>query len=170
MNWLDLVLLLTLAWFTIAGVATGAVREALTLASMLAGVVLAGLFYGALADDVDLIVSSGHLSRVIAFAVIFLAVFGAGQIAAIVLRGVVHALALGPLDRVGGLLFGLLKGVVVIEAALFLFARYQFNAIAAAMESSLLAPVFLRGVPLLLALLPHEFRVAVEQFPAVYPG
>ena len=166
MNWLDLVLLLTLAWFTIAGTTAGLFREAVTGVALVLAVVLAGLFYQDLADNIRVMASSERLARVFAFLAIFLAVTGAGQIVSVLLKSAAQALALGPLDRAGGLVLGLIKGVIVIEALLFLFARYQYPTLADAMDGSLLTPFFLRGVPFVLALLPGEFREAVNRFPA----
>lgn len=166
MNWLDLVLLLTLAWFTIAGTTAGLFRESVTLVALVLAVVLAGLFYRDLADNIRVMASSERLARVLAFLAIFLAVTGAGQIVSVLLKTAAQTLALGPLDRAGGLAIGLLKGVIVIETMLFLFARYHYPTMVDAMDGSLLTPIFLRGLPFLLALLPGEFREAVDRFPA----
>jgi membrane protein required for colicin V production len=164
MNWLDLVILLTLAWFTIAGATAGVAREAITLVAMLLGVVLAGLFCDALATDIHLMSTSDRVAHVIAFGAIFFAVYGAGQIAVVLLKEPLAALAL-PLEHAGGLLLGLAKGIVLLEAGLFLFARYQFEPIVIAMDGSLLTPFFLRGIPFLLPLLPSGFGQAVHAFP-----
>lgn len=165
MNWLDLIILLTLGWFTIAGATAGLPREIVTFLAMLLGVVLAGLFHERLADDLLVIVDSLRTARVIGFAAIFFAVFGAGQITMVLFRNAALSLTFGPLDHSGGLIVGLLKGIVIVEAALFLFARYQFETMAGAMEGSLLTPFFLDGFPFVLILLPGEFRTAVNAFP-----
>jgi len=73
---------------------------------------------------------------------------------------------LGPLDHIGGLVFGLLKGFVLVEGLLILFAGYRVEALTRAMDGSLLTPLFLHGLPVLLHLLPGEFRQAVARFPS----
>jgi membrane protein required for colicin V production len=166
MNWLDLALLLVLAWFIISGGVTGLFRETVTLIALVLAVIIAGLVYRELAADIRVMASSERLARVIAFLAIFLAVTGAGQIVSLLLKPAAQTLALGPLNRTGGLAVGLLKGVIVIEVMLFLFARYHFTAMVNAMDGSLLTPIFLRGIPFLLTLLPDEFRQAVDRFPA----
>ena len=166
MNWLDLVLLLVIAWFAIAGASAGLLRELVTLLAMVAGVVLAGLFHDELAEDILVMVESARVARIGAFAAIFFAMLAAGQIAANLLKDVALALALGPLDRSGGLVVGLAKAAIIVEAGLFLFARYHLDMMVDAMDGSLLTPFFLRGAPFLLALLPGDFRSAVELFPA----
>ena len=170
MNWLDLVILLVLAWFVIAGATAGLVRESVTLIAVLLGVVLAGLFYDDLAADIRVMVENEWTARILGFAAIFLAVLGAGQIVSVLLKGPAMALALGGLDHTGGLVIGLCKGLVIVEATLFLFARYHLDTMVAAMDGSFLTPFFLRGIPVVLALLPGDFRSAVESFPAPLPG
>jgi membrane protein required for colicin V production len=167
MNWLDLVILLALAWYVIAGATAGLPRELLTLVAMLLGVVLAGLFHDRLGVDFELFTDNSNLAHVLAFFAIFGAVYGAGQIAAVMLKNVALSLTFGPLDRTGGVVIGLLKGLILIETVLFLFARYHFETTVAAIDGSFLAPFFLRGIPFLLALLPGDFRDAVEAFPAL---
>ncbi len=166
MNWLDLILLLTLVWFTIAGATAGLPREAVTLIAMLLGVVLAGVLHDQLAAELIVMVDSKRTARVIGFAAIFFAVFGAGQIASVLLKGIAQTLALGPLNHSGGFVVGLFKGVILIEATLFVFARYHFQDMVEAIDGSLFTPFFLRGIPFLLALLPADFRAAVDRFPA----
>ena len=170
MNWLDLVLLLTLVWFAIAGATAGLLRELVTLIAALIGVVLAGLLYDELAADILVMMDNTRSARIAGFLAIFAAVLGAGQIAAVLLKGVAMTLALGPLDRIGGLLLGLLKGIVIVEAILFLFARYHVASMVAAMDGSLVTPFFLHGLPFVLTFLPGEFRAAVDRFPAALEG
>lgn len=165
MNFLDLVILLTLAWFTIAGATARLPRELVTLAAMLLGVILAGIFHVRLGDDLIELIDSVRVARVIAFCAIFFAVWGAGQIAVILYKDLALTITFGPLDLGGGLIAGLLKGVILVETLLFLFARYQFDTTTSAIDGSLLAPIFMRGIPFVLWLLPRAFRVAVDAFP-----
>ena len=166
MNWLDLVILLTLVWFTIAGATAGLPREAVTLIAILLGVVLAGVLHDRLAAELLVMVENERTARVIGFSAIFFAVFGAGQIASVQLKAFAQTLALGPLNHSGGLFIGLLKGVILVEAALFLFARYHFRGMVEAIDGSLLTPFFMDGFPFLLAIMPGDFRTAVDRFPA----
>lgn len=165
MNWLDIVIIAALAWFALAGLSSGILRESVTLIAAVAGVVVAGLLYKQLADDLTVFTDSERTANIAAFIAIFVAVFIAGQIVASLLKQTASLLMLGPIDHLAGLVFGLVKGFVVIEAALFLFAAYRVDVIAHAMDGSLLTPLFLDGLPILLRVLPGEFRSAVESFP-----
>jgi membrane protein required for colicin V production len=164
MNWLDVVIVATLIWFALTGLSTGLLRESVTFLAALAGVILAGLLYERLANDLLVFNISDRTSKIIAFLSIFAAVFLAGQIGAVLLKRAASMLMLGPFDHTAGLVLGILKGFILIEAALILFALYPIDFLRTAMNGSLLTPFFLEGLPVLLNVLPGEFREAVEQF------
>jgi membrane protein required for colicin V production len=166
MNWLDLAILLALAWFAIAGATAGLPRELLTLAAMLLGVVMAGLLGDRLGEEFAVLTGSQRVGGVLGFLSIFLAIYGAGQIAAVVLREAALSLTFGPLHHPGGLVVGLIKGVIMVEVALIVFSRWHFETMVGAIDGSFLAPFFLEGFPFVLRLLPGEFRRAVDAFPA----
>ena len=166
MNWLDFVIIGALAWFALTGLSAGILRELVTLLGVVLGVILAGLLYKQLADDLLIFPINQRTAHIAAFLAIFGAMFLAGQIVAVLLKRTAQLLLLGPIDALAGLLFGLLKGFVVVEAALILFAAYRVGVMTEAMDGSLLTPIFLDGLPILLSVLPGEFRDAVERFPA----
>ncbi|MFQ5880076.1 MAG: CvpA family protein [Dehalococcoidia bacterium] len=166
MNWLDAVLVAIIAWFTITAFFTGIIREAVTLAALVLGVVLAGVYYQELAEDVRLVVDNGTAARLIAFAAIFGAVALAGQLAAYLLKQAVSIFMLGWADHTMGALFGLAKGALLAELLLILVTTYPFLGLGNTVGDSAIAPLFLKGVPALLRLLPGEFSSAVEAYRA----
>ncbi len=91
------------------------------------------------------------------------AIYLAGQLIAIMLKQVAAILLLGWADRLGGALFGLLKGLVVVEALLIAFVTFDVG-LDDAIEDSGLASVFLDAIPVLLLILPNEFEQAVDTF------
>lgn len=165
MNWLDIVILAIIAWFTFTAFSTGILREGVTLAATVLGVVLAGTFYQELSRDVLLFVENENTARIIAFLSIFAATFFAGQLAATLLKRAASLLLLGWADHLGGLVFGFAKGMLVVELLLIFFTTYHVRWVTGAIQDSALAPLFLDGIPVLLSLLPAEFRGAVEGFP-----
>lgn len=162
MNWLDFTIIALLLWFPLVGLASGAVREVLTMAGVAGGVVLAGVLHGRLAEDYSVFTSDPRAARIAAFASIFFSLVLFSHILVYVIRGIIRMLALGWLDRFGGLVVGLVKGVVIIEMGLILFSRYPVQSITTAIHRSLLAPLFLDGIPFILAVLPGDFREAVR--------
>jgi membrane protein required for colicin V production len=164
-NWLDFVIIVTIVWFALAGLTTGLVREAVALFAALVGVVLAGHYYQRLADDVRIVHDDANVDRLVAFLAIFAACVLIGQLAGTMLKGAVSLLLLGSIDHAGGLVLGTLKGCVIVELVLLGFAAFPAAGwMTKAMDTSLLAPVFLSGVPWLLHLLPASFRAAASGF------
>jgi membrane protein required for colicin V production len=159
-NWLDGVILAVLIWFIFAAFNAGFIREVVTVVSIVLGVVLAGLFYERLADDIGTFVDSERAARTIAFLVIFGAVALAGQVTAMLLKETAGLLMLGTFDHLAGAVFGLAKGVVIIQVLLILFATYPSLGLGEAISDSKLSPVFTERAPILLQVLPAEFDAA----------
>ena len=166
MNWLDIVIVLVVAFFAGTAFVTGLIREVVTLVSAVLGVVVAGLFYDDLARDVLVFIEDETTARVVSFLILLGAIYLAGQLIAIMLKQVAAILFLGWADRFGGALFGILKGLIVIEVLLILFVTFPKLGLDDAIDGSALASVFLDAVPVLLFILPDEFERAVDTFVA----
>ena len=163
MNWLDIVIIVAIAWFALAAFSAGILREVVTLAATIGGAALAGLFYRELADDLRGFTDE-RTATVVAFLIIFASVALMGQLIASLLKGAASAMMLGWLDHFLGGLFGLAKGLALVELFFILFITYPSWRLDDAIAGSALAPFFLKTVPLLLGILPGEFRAAVEGF------
>ena len=166
MNWLDIAIVLIIAFFVATAFSAGLIRELVTLVSAVVGVVVAGLFHDDLARDVLVFIDDDQAARAIGFLVLLGAIYLAGQLIAIMLKQVAAILLLGWADRLGGALFGLLKGLLVVEVLLILFVTYPQLDLDDAIQDSGLASVFLDAASVLLLILPDEFERAVDAFPA----
>ncbi|MSQ31243.1 MAG: CvpA family protein [Dehalococcoidia bacterium] len=164
MNWVDLLIVGILAWTTLRAFSNGLIREAIGLLSLIAGVLLTGMYYDDLSANIEFLVPDANARRLAAFAAIFLGVAIAGQVLALVMRSVAAMLMLGPIDRIGGALLGLAKGVLLVEVALVAVAVFPAHtAVARAVAESKAAPVFLRYLPVAQFGLPAEFRDPLGQ-------
>jgi membrane protein required for colicin V production len=159
-NWLDAAILAILIWFIFAAFHAGFIREVVTIVTVILGVVLAGLFYEQLADDIGTFIDSERAARTVAFLVIFGTVALAGQVAAMLLKETAGLLMLGTFDHLAGAVFGLAKGVVIVQVLLILFATYPSLGLDDAISDSDLSPVFTKHAPILLQVLPAEFDAA----------
>jgi membrane protein required for colicin V production len=162
MNWLDGVIVIALIGFTVAAFRAGLIREVVTLVAVVVGVLVAGHYYDDLADDVLLFIKNDKAAKVIAFLSLFGSVALLGQLAAFLMKQAVSMLLLGWLDHVAGGVFGLLKGLVLVELFLMVFVTYPYLGLDKAIDGSGIAPLFLDNGPALLKLLPGEFNHAVE--------
>ena len=160
MNWLDGVILALLVWFIFAAFTAGLIREIVTIVSAVLGVVLAGLFYDRLADDIGTFIDSERAARIAAFLAIFGGIVIAGQLAAWLLKETASLLMLGTFDQLAGAAFGFVKGILIIQVLLILFATYPSLGLDDHISESSLSPLFVERAPILLKVLPAEFDAA----------
>lgn len=114
---LDWILLAVLACSLLLGAWRGLVFEVLSVLGWIAAFVLAQWLAPDVAPSLPLSNASGTVRYVAAFALVFiLAAFACGLLAAMFKR-LVQAVGLRPVDRVLGMVFGLLRGAILILAA-----------------------------------------------------
>ena len=166
MNWIDIAIIIIIAFFVISAYSAGLIREMVTLVSVVAGVIVAGLFYDDMARDVLVFIDDEDTARIIGFLVLLGSVYLAGQLIAVMLKQVAALLLLGWADRMGGALFGILKGLIVVEVILILLVTFPQFGLDDAIDGSTLGSVFLDAASVLLIILPDEFERAVDGFPA----
>jgi uncharacterized membrane protein required for colicin V production len=164
LNWVDALIVATLLWFTYAAFHAGLIREVITIIGAIAAVALAGLFYEDLAVDVKVGVDNEETARVIAFGVIFGSVILASQLTALFLKQAASLLLLGLADSVGGAAIGFLKGFVFVEIALIAGITFTSLGFQEAIDNSSFATFFLDALPVLKAILPGEFKTAIDNF------
>jgi membrane protein required for colicin V production len=162
MNYVDIAIVVLVAWFTFSAFSAGIIREVVAMTGVALGVVLAGLFYQDLASDVKLAVDNDNAANIIAFLVIFGACFLAGQLAGMLLKQTASLLMLGTFDHLFGAAFGFVKGMVIVEVALILFVTFPAFGLKDHIRDSMFGPMFLDSIPILLRVLPVEFRNAVD--------
>jgi membrane protein required for colicin V production len=124
-NWLDAVIIGILAFSTFIGVRRGLLRS---LAGIV-GLILAALFAGKLAALIDPSLKQAHLKHppvngAVAFVIAFLAIVIAVEFGAGLLVWVQRLMLLGWVDRLGGAVFGLLRGVLLSMVLLAGFAQF----------------------------------------------
>jgi membrane protein required for colicin V production len=124
-NWLDPVIIGILALSSIYGVWRGLLRSI----AGVAGLILAALFAGKLAALIDPTLKSAKIQHPpvnagLAFVIAFLAIVLAVETAAGVLVWVQRFMMLGWVDRLGGAVFGLVRGVLLSMILLAGFAQF----------------------------------------------
>lgn len=169
--WPDLVIVAVLAWFTFSAFAAGLIREVVTVVAVIAGGVLAGRFYPELSEDIAFLVESESTRNFISFVSIFAGVVVIGQIAARMLRQVASLLLLGPFDHLGGAVFGLAKGVILVEVVLLALRTFPVaDDVTTTLERSALASLFLDGIPVMERVLPTEFGEVLDSLDGLNPA
>lgn len=164
MNWLDILIVLVIVGFVITAYTAGLIREVVTLVAAIAGIIMAGFLYDDLAEDVLVFMDDEDAAQAISFLILAGAVYLFGQIVAIMLKRSASLLMLGWADHIGGAVFGLLKGLIVVQALLIIFAAYPSLELDSAVAGSELARYFVDDVGILLWVLPDNFDERIDGF------
>jgi uncharacterized membrane protein required for colicin V production len=127
MNWLDIALVVILAWGAYYGYKKGLIGTGFLFLGIVAGVLLAGQF----SDDVGNLltdsISSDTLVTFISYAIIIVAAVIAARIAARIFRTIISMMFLGWTDKLGGLALGLLAAAALSGALITGMARLTYN-------------------------------------------
>lgn len=170
MNWLDVAIVLVLVGFTVAAYSSGLIREVVTLAAVVIGIVIAGALYDDLARDVLVFINNESAAEAVSFLALFGSVYLFGQIAAYMLKTGASLLMLGPWDHLGGAAFGMIKAIFIVQILLIVFAAYPSLGMDEAVDNSALATYFVDDFSFLLNLLPQNFQDRIDDFLAPTPG
>ena len=160
MNWLNIVIIVTLVIPTFLGLRMGIIKAALSLAGLIVGVILAGYYYVPLSEQLPFI-SSAAVAEIVAFAIILIGVMVIAVVLAWLLKWAISIVMLGWVNRLGGAIFGLVLGTLFCGALLAIWVKYF--GMDGVIAESFLATVLLDGFPVVLTLLPDEFD-AIRSF------
>ena len=112
----DWMLLAVLGLSFLLGLWRGIVQEVLSLAGWVAAFYVSQMYAPMAAAWLPMEGSSQMLRYAAGFVVVFVAVLVATVLVSFVVKKLVSAVGLGPLDRLLGSLFGLMRGVVILLA------------------------------------------------------
>jgi membrane protein required for colicin V production len=164
MSWLDAVIVIVFLYFILTAFSAGFLRETIAMASSIAAVVLAGLFYDDVADSVLTGIDSETTKSVVAFLIIGGGVALLGQALAFLLKPAVTVLQLGVMDQLLGAAFGAVKAFILIEMLLILFVTYPRYDLDKRIRESEFASLMVEASNPLLRIMPEEFDATVDQF------
>jgi membrane protein required for colicin V production len=119
MNAFDIIVVVILAYSVIRGLFRGLVKEAASIIGVLGGFFAAYSHYDVLARYLSGVISNPSYRNILAFLIIFCLVVILVSLLAIIIQYLLKVVFLGWLDRLGGVAFGMVKGVL-IAAVLFL--------------------------------------------------
>jgi membrane protein required for colicin V production len=164
LNWLDFVILGLIAWFTLSAYMTGLIRETVGLASVILGIVIAGLFHGNVSDNLSIVTGEGAGTEIAAYLLIFAVVSILGLMVSFLLRTTSRLLFLGWADHAAGAFFGFVKSILIIQAIVVIFVLQPALGLEATISDSTIGSFFLDTTPFVQALLPSEFDTAIRDF------
>lgn len=154
MNWIDIIILVVAIGSAVSGLAQGAIRTAFGIVGLIAGVYLAGQYYA----ELSMVLFSGaNWGSVVAFFIIWAIVGIAASIGGWFVAKLVHQTPFKWLDRILGAGMGLVLGLLTCAAAIAIIVTY-LPSTQETISQSALARFMLQTFPLLLSLLPENFR------------
>jgi membrane protein required for colicin V production len=160
MNWLDYVLLAIIVVTAIYGIFKGFVKQVIGLVAVIAGLVLAVLYYTQASAIFMGFVKNRTVSNFLGFLLIFVLVVVAGGI----LGHLLTKAMLGPLalvNRLFGAVFGVITAVLV--CGILVFALVSFEMAKPAVETSVLAPACLGVTRAVVHMVPKDLRQRFDE-------
>ncbi|SDW62972.1 CvpA family protein [Marinobacter mobilis] len=121
--WIDWVIITLISVSTLFSLKRGFVKEALSLVSWVGAFVIARTFHPQMQTLLESSVETPLVRLIAAFAILFFATLIIGAIVNNLIGHLIHVTGLTATDRVLGMGFGLLRGVVVVVVAIA-FLRY----------------------------------------------
>ncbi len=116
MYWVDIVAIILTLFFIYRSYQQGLLTSAVRLAGIILGIIVSANL-GSWASDLLMLQFnwSEQVSNIVGYIAIFFIVLMMAQILGYFLRTIIHAIKLGWLDRIGGLLLGALKAGIIIS-------------------------------------------------------
>ena len=124
MNFVDVVILILIVMSAVAGFRSGLIRSIFSLTGLILGIVIASWNYKRIADERMPLLHSRPLSEAIWFCLLALGVMLAAGLIGLLVKKVVHGIGLGWLDKLAGLVFGFLRGAVLVTLCIVTLAAF----------------------------------------------
>lgn len=119
-NWIDIVIVVLIILSAVVGLVRGFVREAFSLATWGAAIVLSIMFFKQLSAALPFQIPNAIAQNILAFSLIFLAVVIFGSLINYLINRATKAVGLGGVDRVLGGAFGVLRGALLVTLLVLL--------------------------------------------------
>jgi membrane protein required for colicin V production len=145
MNWLSILIIVAIASLAIAGLRQGMVRAAFGIAGLIVGIALAGRYYDELAAL--LFRSGADWANILGYAMIAVATLVVAGIIGFFLSKLVNFAALGWLDKLVGLILGILIASLLCASILAIVLKY-YPGTTGTIDESIVARFLVKAFPL----------------------
>ena len=167
MNWLDILIIVVLAFSTIQSLRKGFSREIVGLAASLAALVLAMWFYGMAGSFIAPYVGSARTANLLGFVMVIIAVLLLGSLIGWIVSRFLRTIGLSFFDRLLGAVFGFARGllitIAVLTAVMAFGPRADNNPTPEAVVHSRIAPWVLEASRWFVAIAPMELKQSFRE-------
>jgi membrane protein required for colicin V production len=165
-NWLDWTFALIVALSMVAAIMKGFIRELVSLASLVMGLVIAAVAYPRAALWFEDLTKSHEIALGLGFLVLFLGTLLLGSLVSLLARKLIKSAGIQWFDRFLGAIFGLVRGVLVDCVLLLVLLAFAIKP--EAVQQSSLAPYVTAGANIISLAMPgnlkSQFRLGFEKF------
>ena len=124
MNLLDIVLATIIGFCLIRGIFRGLIKELSSIIGVVAGFYAAYSYYPLVANLLKRWIADTGYANIIGCLVIFVGVYISISIAGVLIKYLMNIVFLGWTDRICGLIFGTLKGVLIVSVIVVLLTAF----------------------------------------------
>jgi len=115
MNPFDILIIIILGYSLVRGLFRGLVKEVSSLIGVLGGFYAAYTYYQVLADLLAGFIHNVSYLNILSFLIIFCGVLIVIGVLGVILKYLLNIAFLGWVDRIGGFVFGVLKGILIVS-------------------------------------------------------
>jgi membrane protein required for colicin V production len=159
-NWLDGILAAVVLISLVTAILKGFIRELISLASVLAGLMIAALGYRRVGPWFEDMTSSQQVALGLGFLTLFLGTLLIGALASFFARRLIQKAGLQWFDRFLGGIFGLARGIAIDCALLMVLLAFSLKP--EAVQSSLLAPFVVTGARVMVLAMPADLKAKFQ--------
>lgn len=127
MTILDWIIVVIISVSSLISLKRGFVKEALSLASWIAALIISRMFAGNLAVLLDSVIESPNWRMAAAFAILFIATLIVGALINHLLSEFIRMTGLTGTDRVLGVVFGIIRGIILVVALLAVMKLFALD-------------------------------------------
>jgi membrane protein required for colicin V production len=139
MNIFDILILVILGYSLVRGLFRGLVKEISSIIGVLGGFYAGYTYYKELGNLLSSIIHDAAYLNILSFLIIFCGVLIVVGVLGVIIKYLLNIAFLGWVDRIGGVIFGLAKGVLIVSI-LFISLTAFLPKGSAFIQNSVLAP------------------------------
>lgn len=161
MNILDILFLVVIVISVVLSMMKGLTREIFSLAGVVVGVFVAGKTF----ENGAILLQQwmpAEIAKPVAFAIITILVNILINFGGIILQKIMKIAMLGWVDNLGGIFFGVIRGLLLVSVAIIVLLKFPIGASKELITSSNIIPAFKAFLQFICLLLPPEFLSAVK--------